>query len=102
MKVNITDRLIMILKTLIGLLTGHVHIEPENFLVIGTKDQIVTLRMDRNAGDPLSARLVLLNDRLLLEVVLKDTDLSRCKEVRLSRVESKALNDAFGLRERFL
>ena len=97
MEVNIADRLIVILETLIRLLTGHVHIKPENFLIVGTKDQIVTLGMDRNAGDPLSAGLVFLYDRLLLEIVLEDTDLGGCKEMWLRWMESEALDNAFGL-----
>lgn len=39
---------------------------------------------------------------MLLEIVLKDTDLGRCEEVRLCWVEGKALNDSFSLREWFL
>jgi len=102
MEIDIADCLVVVLKALIGLFTRHVHIEPKDLLVVSAQNQIITLGMDRNAGDPLGTGFIFLDYGLLLQVVLEDADLSGCKEVRFGRMEGKALYDAFCLGERFL
>ena len=88
----------MILQVLVGL-GAHIHIEPEDLLVISTQDEVVTLRVQRNRRNPLGARLVLVDHGLLLEVVLEDSLVSGDKEVRLCWVELHGLHDTLSLSE---
>lgn len=102
MVIHVTDRLVVVLQTLVGFLATHVHVEPEYFFVVGADDQVVTLGVDGDARDPLGTRLVLFDNRLHLQVVLEDRDVGCREEVRLSRMEGHALDDALGLREGLL
>ena len=88
----------MILKVLIRLCT-HVHIEPHDLLVVGTKDEIVSLRVQCNRRDPLRSRLILVDHGLLLEVVLEHSLMCGNEEVRLGRMELHGLHDALSLSE---
>ena len=92
----------MVLHLLVGLLAAHVHVEPQDFLVVGAEDEVVALWVNANTGNPLGSRLVFVYDRLLLKVVLEDDRLRASEEVRLRGMESDCLDDAFSRAERFL
>ncbi len=92
----------MVLHYLVGRLTTHIHIEPNDLLVVGSEHEIVTLRMNRDRRDPLGTGLVLVYDSLFLQIVLENCHMCRCEEVRFGRVECKRLDYALGGAERFL
>lgn len=50
-EVDVPDRLVMVLKILIGL-RPHIHVEPDDLFVVCTKDEVVSFWMDRDTANP--------------------------------------------------
>ena len=42
---DLANGLVVILQCFIRRLTGHIHVEPEHFLVVGAQDEIVSFRV---------------------------------------------------------
>ena len=63
---HFTDGFVVVLQRLVRRLTRHIHVEPEHFLVVCAKDEVVALRVHADAGDPFGARAILADNRLLL------------------------------------
>lgn len=95
-ELHLTNGLIMILQVLIGR-WAHIHVKPDDLLVISTKNKVITLRMNGDRWDPFGSRLKLGNHRLLLQVVLEHSLMSCNEEVRLGRVELHSLDYTLGL-----
>ena len=98
MEADITDSLIVILHDLVWL-RAHVHIKPDDLLVIGSEDEVISFGVHSDAGNKLRARLVLGHDSLFLQVVLEDGLGGASEEVGFQRVESHGLDDTLGLGE---
>ena len=88
----------MILKVLIRL-RSHIDIEPNNFTIVCSQDEVVATWVDIDAGDPLAARLIFGHHLLLLKVILEDLHMRASKEMWLRWMERHALDNTFGLSE---
>jgi len=101
MEGNISNSLIVILHVFVRL-RAHIHIEPNDLFIVGSQNEIVSLGVDGNGGNPLRARLVFSDDRLFLKIILEHSLDCAGKEVRLGGVESHASHDTLSLGERLL
>ena len=99
---HLPDGFIVVFERLVRTFTRHVHIKPQNFLIVGAQNEVVALRVHRYARNPLGARAVLADNGLLLKVVLEDCGLRSGEKVRFCRVERHTLHDAISRREGLL
>jgi len=90
---HLPDSLVMVLQVPVRL-RSHIHIEPNNLLVVGTKDEVIALGVNVQARNPLSSRLVLTDHTLLLQIVLEDSLVGGSEEVGSGGVEADSLDDA--------
>ena len=97
-EIHRADSLIMVLQVLVRS-SAHVHIEPDNFLVVSAEDEVVTLWMNRDRRYPLCSGLILIDDRLLLKVILEHLLMGSNEEVGLCWMELHRLNDTLSLSE---
>ena len=48
-ELNISDCFVMVLHLLVRLLTGEIHVEPKDFFVVSTEDEVVSFRVNADA-----------------------------------------------------
>lgn len=60
-EVNLADGLVVVFEVFVGC-GPHVHVEPDDLLVVGAENEVVALRVDGQRGDPLGSRLELSHD----------------------------------------
>ena len=95
---DISDCFIVILQTLIGL-RSHVNVEPNDLAVVCAQHKVVSSWVDRDAGYPLAAGLILRDDLLLLQIILEHMHVRASEEMWLRRMERDSLYYSFRLSE---